>query len=92
MIRSLERHGRPLPLEQRHHRAERGVDAGDRVADRNPCAHRRPVGITDQFPEAAVCLGDGGETWAFGHRTGLPERRDAGDHEVRVGFVEYLGA
>ena len=56
-----QRHDRTAAMEQRHDGAERRVDPGDRVADRYPDPHRRPVGISDQLAHAADRLGDGGE-------------------------------
>ena len=50
------------------------------------------VRVAHEVPEPAVGFGDGGETGPLGQRTRLPEGRDAGDDEVRVGFVEHLGA
>ncbi len=82
----------PLSVEEHHHGAERRLHSGDRIADRDAHAHGWAVGVADEFAEARIAFGHGGESGARRHRSGLAERGDAHEDEVGVGLFEHVGA
>ena len=62
---------------QRHHRADNAVQRGERIADGQIGAHRRPVRIAGEIAQSAHGLADCAEAGLIAIRPGLAEARQA---------------
>jgi hypothetical protein len=77
---------------QRHQRAERAPQRGDRVADRDPGLHRRAVGKAGHVAQPAHRLADGAEAGLLRHRPALAEARQAHHDQAGVDLRQRLPA
>src|SRR5581483_4451484 len=74
----------PLAMIERHHRAERGVQARDVVRELHADARGRTIRIARDVPQSAHRLGDHAEARALAVRARLSESRDAHHHQAGI--------
>ena len=75
---------RALPLQQRHQDAERGVEPGGQVGDRDADPHRALAGQAGHAHQPAHALGDLVEARPLRIGAGLAEAADRAEHDARV--------
>ena len=81
-----------LAVVERGEDADRAVQRGQRVADRDAAAHRHAARLAGEVAQAAHRLADRAEARQVAVRPGLPVARDAQHHEAGVQLRQGLVA